>query len=379
MRKKSIFAVLLISVLCVMVAGCSFNIGNMKKVKDKKIDPPTDKQVIKAVEAEYDGEGEWEITDSDEDDGDYVWELECEDGATAVVKWSDTDDEDDLYVKIDDSGVIIETTPEPTPVPTTEPANAVYSYTGYFVDTEDGNNTYPEGTTKIELWISGSEVGAVEVYYNNALFYAFSDDNIDGANEYLKQKGGYATFYVQGAEPFEPGEYTYYVYSPEGYIEYSDVCVIEGGSSTGTGSSQGGTGEVALDGLEQYEIADSSADISDICWIDAEVNEGIAMYDLETNPGLSFYSSKSSVCIDVYCYSLVDDDNMPKSDDELTSDKYFVASATLTAGADGYFEYFWDDSADETSMYIVIVSSEKGSKTDESYFYTACFVTDEEF
>ena len=116
MKKKSVLAVMMVLVLCFATAGCSIlGVGGKKKKdKEKDIDPPSDKAIIKAVEAEYDGDGDWEITDDDEDDGDYTWELECEDGATAVVTWSEGDDEDDLDIDIDDSGVVIETEPEPT-------------------------------------------------------------------------------------------------------------------------------------------------------------------------------------------------------------------------------------------------------------------------
>lgn len=126
MKKKSVLAIMMVLVLCFATAGCSILDlgGKKKKDKDKDIDPPSDRSIIKAVEAEYDGDGDWEITDDDEDDGDYTWELECEDGATAVVTWSEGDDEDDLDIDIDDSGVVIETEPEPTddvvvPDPTT--------------------------------------------------------------------------------------------------------------------------------------------------------------------------------------------------------------------------------------------------------------------
>ena len=97
MKKKSVLAIMMVLVLCFASAGCSIlGIGGKKKKdKDKDIDPPSDRSIIKAVEAEYDGDGDWE-----------------------------GDDEDDLDIDIDDSGVIVETEPEPTddvvvPDPTT--------------------------------------------------------------------------------------------------------------------------------------------------------------------------------------------------------------------------------------------------------------------
>ena len=369
MKKKSLLAIVIIAVLCFAATGCSFNIGKMKKIKTND-DPPSDKTVIKAVDKEYDGEGDWEITDSDEDDGDYTWELECEDGATAVVTWSEGDDLDDLYIKIDDSKVVVETIPDPTPTPTPtpEPATTTYSYTGYFTDTEDGANTYAEGTTKIELWISGAEVSAVAVFHNNALFYEFSDSDIESANAYLKEKGGYATFYVMSATPFEAGDYTYYVYSPDGFIEYSDTCTVSGGT-TSTGS------EEALNGLEQYWINDSDLGINSICWDGANVTSGIATYKMGSDLAVTFNCNASSVCVDIYCYPLSEDSYLPESDEDLTDAKYLVESETLTPDSNGNFEFEWTDDCGEEAMYIVVVSDDAGSKPMDSYFFTACFVS----
>ena len=151
MKKKSVLAIMMVLVLCFASAGCSIlGIGGKKKKdKDKVIDPPSDRSIIKAVEAEYDGDGDWEITDDDEDDGDYTWELECEDGATAVVTWSEGDDEDDLDIDIDDSGVIVETEPEPTddvvvPDPTTssEPDPVQTTASADFPDALNGFDQY---------------------------------------------------------------------------------------------------------------------------------------------------------------------------------------------------------------------------------------------
>ena len=369
MRKKSLFAVVLISALCFMFAGCSFNIGNMKKIK-KEIDPPSDKTVIKAVKAEYDGEGDWEITDSDEDDGDYVWELECEDGATAVVKWSDTDDEDDLYIKIDDSTVIVETTPEPTATPTPVPTvEETYSYTWEFTEVDDGN-CYPSDVDQIELKVSGDEVSAVKIYYCGSLIYTFSDSNIEDANSYLQYSAGYATFYYyNNTSGLNEGEYTYYVYSPDGELAFTATCTV--GESSGTGS-----GEEALNGLEQYQINDTSAGISDICWVDADVQEGIAIYSLGDDMKLSFNSTEPTLFAEVYRYSLADDSDSPESDEDLTDAKYLYDAFVLPNDGSGSFTIEWTDDSDEESMYIVVVSTTGAALVNDSTFFTACFVSE---
>ena len=369
MHKKGLVAVTLIAIFCLLMSGCSF-LGSSKKIgKNKKddIDPPSKKAVISAVSEEYD-EGTWEITDSDEDDGDYVWELECSDGATAVVKWSEGDDEDDLSIKIDDSGVVIETTPEPTPTPV--PTEEEYTYSWEFTDA-DINDCYPADVDQIELYITGAEVSAVDIYLNGSWLYTFSDSDIEDANSYLQYKGGYATFYYyNNTSGLAEGDYTYKVYDPDGKLAVTATCSV--GESSGTGSS----GDPALNGFEQYQINDDSAGISDICWENADVEEGIAIYTCGDDMKLTFYSTESYLFAEVYRYSLVDDSEYPTSDQEYTDAKYLYDAFVLVDNGNGRYTVEWTDDSDEESMYVVVVSTTGAALIDESTFFTACFVSE---
>ena len=195
MKIKKILATTLVLALCLSTAGCSILTGGgskKKKDKDEDIDPPSDRTVIKAVEAEYDGE----------------WELECEDGATAVVTWSEGDDEDDLDIDIDDSDVVVETEPDPTPTPTptpveTEPVETVAEYpealngleqyiiNDYLVgvnsicwegcDMENGIAIYQYGSD-IELTFNSIESDKV-TFVADIFCYPLSNDNDPDANQ----------------------------------------------------------------------------------------------------------------------------------------------------------------------------------------------------
>lgn len=376
MHKKSIVAVTMLTALCLLMSGCSFLGGSKKIGKDKKddIDPPTKKDVLYAVGKKYD-EGSWEITDSDEDDGDYTWELECSDGATAVVTWSEGDDEDDLSIKIDDSGVIVETTPDPTPTATPTPVEESYSYTWEFTATEDGYS-YPSSVEQIELYVSGDQVSDVDIYLDGSWLYSFSDSDIEEANSYLKYEGGYATFYYyNNTSGLADGDYTYYVYSPDGDLAFTATCTV--GESSGTGFGSGSNdGDLALNGFEQYQINDDSAGINSICWENTDIEQGMAIYSCGDDMKLTFNSSESYLFAEIYRYSMDEDADAPTSDQEYTDAQYLYDAMVLTPDGNGKYTVEWTDDSDEESMYVVVVSTTGAALITDCTFFTACFVSD---
>ena len=121
-------------------------------------------------------------------------------------------------------------------------------------------------------------------------------------------------------------------------------------------------------------INDTSIGVNSICWEDADILSGIATYQQDSDICISFNCNASSVCVDIYCYSMIDEDDMPQSDEDLTDEKYLVESAVLTPDSNGNFEFECSDNSGGTAMYIAVVSDESGTSPYDAYFFTACFV-----